>query len=159
MLAPKDPNDVTDVIDRMHELGAGTYFMTTRSQEAYLELGGSYPSGWGDRFRARLAGIPEMQVVKKTPDAVVYTLRRPEPAESPQQPVVATGTRIGATPWTPVGVVFFALLLVILIGRELWRLRLAPEEHRRLRPLTLAAIPLLAGLALVVVERLVLLVA
>jgi len=98
-----------------------------------------------------------VRVVKETPDAVVYTLRAPEGVVPTQQPVVATGTRIGNTPWTPVGVVFVALLLVVLTVRELWRLRLAPDQHRRLRPLTFAAVPLLAGLVLVVVERLVLL--
>jgi len=36
-------------------------------------------------------------------------------------------------------------------------LRTALDQHRRLRPLTFAAVPLLAGLVLVVVERLVLL--
>ncbi|MGH3965016.1 MAG: lipopolysaccharide biosynthesis protein [Pseudonocardiaceae bacterium] len=157
MQAPEDPNDVIDVIDRMRELGQGTYLMTTRSQDAYLEVGGGYPPGWGDRFRARLAGTPELRVVKETPSAVVYTLRVSERMEPTQQPVPATGRGIGVTPWTPVGVVFVALLLVVLMGRELWRFRLAPDEHRRLRPLTFAAVPLLAGLALVVVERLVLL--
>ena len=47
--------------------------------------------------------------------------------------------------------------LVVLTAREMWRVRLAPHEQRRLRPLTLAAIPLLAGLVLVIVQRLVLL--
>jgi len=155
--APRDPHNVIGVIGRMRELGAGTYLITTRSQEAYLELGASYPPGWGGLFRARLAGTPEVRVVKETPDAVVYTLRAQEGVVPTQQPVVATGTRIGNTPWTPVGVVFVALLLVVLTVRELWRLRLAPDQHRRLRPLTFAAVPLLAGLVLVVVERLVLL--
>jgi len=54
-------------------------------------------------------------------------------------------------------VVFVVLLLVVLTGRELWRLRLAPDQYQRLRPLTFAAVPLLAGLALVIVERLVML--
>lgn len=156
--APRDPHDVANVIDRMRRLGAGTYLITTHGQEAYLELSGGYPAGWGDRFRAQLAHTPEVQVVTRTPDAVVYALSAPEEVGPAAQPVAATGTQIGATPWTPVGAVFAALLLAVLTGRELWRCRLAPDEHWRLRPLTLAAVPLLAGLALVIVERLVLLV-
>ncbi|MGH4021360.1 MAG: lipopolysaccharide biosynthesis protein [Pseudonocardiaceae bacterium] len=157
MQAPRDPDDVTEVISRLRDLGRGTYLMTTRSQEAYLELRGGYPAGWGDRFRTRLAAAPEVRMVKQTSDAVVYTLRGPQDAVPTQQLAAPTGTRIGNTPWTPVGVAFLAFLLVVLVQRELWRLRLPPDEHRRLRPLTFAAVPMLAGLALVVLERLVML--
>lgn len=159
VLAPRDPNDIAGVLDRMRELGQGGYLMTTRSQEAFLELGGNYPAGWGDLFRARLAASPQLQVVKETPDAVVYTLRTPQGMTPSPQPVARAGTQVGMTPWTPVGVAFIVLLLVILTARELWRLQLAPEQYRRLRPLNFAAVPLLAGFALVVVERLVLLIA
>lgn len=159
VLAPRDPNDIAGVLDRMRELGQGGYLITTRSQEAYLELGGNYPSGWGHLFRARLAASPQLQVVKETPDAVVYTLRTPQAVTPSQQPVAKAGTQVGMTPWTPVGVAFIILLVVTLTARELWRLQLAPEQYRRLRPLNFAAVPLLAGFALVVVERLVLLIA
>ncbi|MGH4024692.1 MAG: hypothetical protein ACRDRV_08920, partial [Pseudonocardiaceae bacterium] len=157
MLAARDPADISGVLDRMRELGPGTYLVTTRSQEAYLELGGGYPAGWGERFRARLGASPQLRVVEQNPDAIVYTLRAPPLPTSPREPGPATGVTIGHTPWTPVGVVFAALLLVVLTLREMWRVRLAPHEQRRLRPLTLAAIPLLAGLVLVIVQRLVLL--
>lgn len=170
--APADPTAISGVIERLRERGPGTYLLTTRSQEAYLELGRNYPPGWGDRFRAALAASPQLQVVVKNPDAVGYALRAPAgptpPGPTPagrtpagptpgRQPMIERGTRIGMTPWTPVGVAIVAVLLALLIGRELWRLRLAPTENGRLRPLTLATLPLLVGLALVVVERLVLL--
>lgn len=157
MLAARDPADIRGVLDRMRELGPGTYLVTTRSQEAYLELGGGYPADWGQRFRARLAASPQVRVVEQTPDATVYTLRTPPLPTSPREPGPPTGVNIGNTPWTPVGVVFAALLLGVLTGREMWRVRLDPREHRRLRPLTLAAIPLLVGLVLVIVQRLILL--
>ena len=170
--APVDPTGISGVIERLQERGPGTYLLTTRSQEAYLELGRNYPPGWGERFRAALAASPHLQVVVENPDAVGYALRAPASAAPPgaatagaatagappsRQPAIDRGTRIGMTPWTPVGVVIVALLLPLLIGRELWRLHLAPNEQGRLRPLTLAAVPLLVGLALVVAERLVLL--
>jgi hypothetical protein len=160
--APADPTDISGVIERLQERGPSTYLLTTRSQEAYLELGRNYLPGWGDRFRAALAASPQLQVVVENPDAVGYALRAPAgaaPAGVPpsRQPVVERGTRIGMTPWTPVGVAIVAVLLAVLMGRELWRLHLAPNEQGRLRPLTLAAVPLLVGLALVVAERLVLL--
>jgi O-antigen/teichoic acid export membrane protein len=160
--APVDPTGISGVIEGLQERGPGTYLLTTRSQEAYLELGRNYPPGWGQRFRAALAASPQLQVVVENPDAVGYALRAPAgaaPAGAPpsRQQVVERGTRIGMTPWTPVGVAIVAILLPLLIGRELWRLHLAPNEQGRLRPLTLAAVPLLVGLALVVAERLVLL--
>lgn len=157
MQAPPDPDDITGVIDRLRELGPHAYLVTTRSQEAYLESVGYQPAGWGDRLRTRLASSAEVQVVKKTPDAVVYAVRGPRGDVAPPQQAVATGSQIGATPWTPAGSVVVALLLVVLLGRELWRLRLSTAEYRRLRPLTFAAVTLLVGLALVVLERLVIL--
>ncbi|MGH4010334.1 MAG: hypothetical protein ACRDTH_19605, partial [Pseudonocardiaceae bacterium] len=155
-LAPRDPDDVSRVVSTLRELGRDSYLITTRGQEAYLEVAAGYPPGWGDRFRTRLAATPDVQVVAETPDAVVY-VHAPQSMAATQQPATGTATQIGKTPWTSAGVVFLTLLLVVLTWRELWRLRLAPGARSRLRPLTLAAIPLLVGLALVVAERLVLL--
>ncbi|MGH3566764.1 MAG: hypothetical protein ACRDRH_12175 [Pseudonocardia sp.] len=67
------------------------------------------------------------------------------------------GTWIGSTPWTPVGVAFLAVAVAVLGGRELWRLRREPGQWRRARPVALVTAPLLLGLALVIIERLVLL--
>ncbi len=156
-LAPRDPDDVSRVVSTLRGLGRDSYLMTTRSQEAYLEVSAGYPPGWGDRFRTRLAATPDVQVVAETPDAVVYAHRESQSIEPTPQRATGTATQIGTTPWTPAGLVFLALLLVVLTWRELWRLRLAPDQRRRLRPLTLAAVPLLVGLALVVAERLILL--
>ncbi|MDQ4105044.1 MAG: hypothetical protein M3186_15520, partial [Actinomycetota bacterium] len=155
VLAPRDPDDVSRVVSTLRGLGRDSYLMTTRSQDAYLEVTAGYPPGWGDRFRTRLAATPDVHVVVETPDAVVYAHRASQSVEpAPQRP---TGVQIGTTPWTPAGVVVLALLLVVLTWRELWRLRLAPDERRRLRPLTVAAVPLLIGLMAVVTERLILL--
>jgi len=49
------------------------------------------------------------------------------------------------------------MLVGILAWREAWRIRLPPDEHRRLRPLAYAAAPFLVGFVVVVVERFVLL--
>jgi O-antigen/teichoic acid export membrane protein len=156
-LAPRDPDDVSRVVSTLRGLGQDSYLMTTRSQEAYLEVSSGYPPGWGDRFRTRLAATPDLQVVTENPDAVVYAHSTPQSKEPTPQPATGTATQIGKTPWTPAGLVFLVLLLVVLTWRELWRLRLAPDARRRLRPLTLAAVPLFVGFALVVTERLVVL--
>ncbi len=70
---------------------------------------------------------------------------------------MSTGVQVWLTPWTGVGVAFLVLLVGTLGVREAWRLRLAPDEYTRLRPLTFAAIPLLIGFVLVVLERFVML--
>lgn len=67
------------------------------------------------------------------------------------------GTWIGSTPWTSVGVAFLVVSIAVLGGRELWRLRREPGQWRRTRPVALVTVPVLLGLALVIIERLVLL--
>ncbi|WP_214365539.1 lipopolysaccharide biosynthesis protein [Pseudonocardia sp. H11422] len=156
LIAPRDPDDIGDIVAGLRERGPGAYFITSRSSDAYLEVSGGYPADWGERLRARLAAAPELVVVVENADAAVYALRGmvgPAPISAP----TLIGTRIGSTPWTPVGAVFLVVLLVVLTGRELWRLRLGPGRSWQMRPLVLATAPLLIGLILVIAERLVLL--
>jgi hypothetical protein len=155
--APIDPADVTGVLQALRENGPGTYLITTRSQEAYLVFGEGYPAEWGQRFRRALAAAPGVQVVVDNLDASVYTLDwLPGEVAKPLVPPT-TGVTVARTPWTPVGVAFVVMLLGILGVREAWRARLASDAGSRLRPLTLAAVPLLVGLVLVIAERFVLL--
>jgi hypothetical protein len=61
--------------------------------------------------------------------------------------------QVWRTPWTPVGVPILVMLMGVLGVREARRVGRRRGERRRLRPLTIAAVPLLIGFALVVVER------
>jgi hypothetical protein len=155
--APVDPADVTGVLQTLRDQGPGTYLITTRSQEAFFVIGQEFPMDWGERFRHALAATPGVRVVVENPDAGIYTLDWPPGAVAKQFEPPPTGLQVWRTPWTPVGVAFLVMLLGILGGREVWLVRLAPDEHRRLRPLAFAAVPFLVGFALVVVERFVLL--
>ena len=155
--APLDPTDVPPVVAALRDAGPDAFLITTQSQEANLEIGNGYPAGWGDRFRQSMAVSPDVRVITSNADAVVYQLVDPPTATEPPAPPSQSGTRLLTTPWSGVGLAFFVLLVGLLGWREVLRLRLARSEGRRLRPLTLAAIPLLVGLALVVIERLVLL--
>jgi hypothetical protein len=155
--APRDPTDVTDVVGVVRDRGPGTYLITTDSQEAHLVLGDGYPPGWGDRFRRALAETPGVRVVVENPDAAVYTVSEPAGGTAAPPASRAIGVRVGSTPWTPLGVAFMPALLVLYGWREVRRLRLPPQDRERLRPLTLAALPLLVGFVLVVLERFVLL--
>lgn len=151
--APGDPSDVSGVLARLREQGPGTYLITTKGQEDYLSYGEGFAVDWGPRFRQALSAAPGMRIVLDNPDATVYTLdhgasHEPVPYEPP-----ATGIEVGKTEWTAIGLVFLVLLLGILGVREAMSARLGPAAGRLLRPLTIAAIPLLIGFALVVLER------
>ncbi|AGB25963.1 hypothetical protein Mycsm_05791 [Mycobacterium sp. JS623] len=158
MKAPIDPSDVTEVLRNLRDQGPGTFLITTRSQEAFLEIGQEYPKDWGERLRHALAAAPGVRVVVENADAAVYTLDWPP--GSVAKPVLPppTGLQLWRTPWTPLGVAFLVMLLGVLGTREALGVRLAPDELRRLRPLTFAAVPLLVGFVLVVFERFVLLI-
>ena len=154
---PIDPAEVKGLLQALREKGPGTYLITTRSQEAYLSFGEGFPMEWGQRFRRALAAAPGVRVVVDNADASVYTLDwLPGEVAKPRAPLT-TGVEVRRTPWTPVGVAFLVMLLGILGVREAWRACLASDQRRRLRPLTVAAVPLLVGLVLVIIERFVLL--
>jgi hypothetical protein len=156
-MAPIDPTDVTGVVQTLREQGTGGYLITTQSQEAYIVFGQGYPRDWSGRFRHALAAAPGLRVVVDNPDATIYALDWPPGAVANRYPPTSTGLQVWRTPWTTVGAGFLVMLLGILSVREVWRIRLAPDEHRRLRPLVYAAAPFLVGFVLVVVERFLLL--
>ncbi|TQC51230.1 hypothetical protein EEB14_00715 [Rhodococcus sp. WS4] len=156
-MAPIDPADVTGVLQTLRDQGPGTYLITTRSQEAYVMFGQGYPLDWGERFRQAIADTPGVRVVAENPDASIYTLDWPPGAVAKSFVPPPTGLQVWRTPWTLVGVAFLVMLLGILGVREAWQIRLAPGQAWRLRPLTFAAVPLLIGFVLVVLERFVLL--
>lgn len=150
--APGDPADVAGVLTALKDAGPGTYLITTKSQEDYLSFGEGYAVDWGPRFRQALADAPGMTTVLDTPDATVFTLES-SLHEAVHYVSPATGIEVGKTVWTVIGLVFLILLLGILGVREAMSARLGPGSGRRLRPLTIAAVPLLIGFALVVLER------
>jgi hypothetical protein len=154
--APRDATDVSALVDRLREAGPGTYVLTTRSQEAELIEAEGYSRGWGDRFRAAMAGAQAVEVVVANDDAAVYAARTPNAAaEARRLPSVSAS--IGHTPLTVAGVVCMVALLSLLLTRELRRLRTMRGEPQDLRTLTWASVPLALGLLVVVIERFVVL--
>jgi hypothetical protein len=156
-MAPPDPVDVRGVLQTLREQGPGSFLITTRSQEAFVMYGQGYPLNWGDRFRHALAATPGIRVIVDNHDASVYALDAPPGAVAKPFVPPATGLQVWSTPWTPVGGAFLVMLLGILGAREARRMRLAPGQYRRLRPLTFAAAPFLIGFVLVAGERFLLL--
>lgn len=152
-MAPADPANLGGVLQAMRDLGPSTYLITTRSQEAFVVFGQAYPKDWGERFRRALAAAPGVQVIVANPDASVYALDSPRGKAAPPPAPTSTGLQVWSTPWTPVGLGFLVMLVCTLGVREAWRMSLAPDQRKRLRPLTFAAAVLLAGFLLVVAER------
>jgi len=149
--APHSPANVAGIVSTLRDLGPGTYLITTRTEETYLEQAASYPPGWGDRFRVGLAAAPRVRVAFANHDAAIFTLQWP-PGTTPKPPAInAAGPALRTTAWTVADLAVFDLLVAVLLAREFTRVwRVGPRPPRAL---TVASVPLLALLLAVVIER------
>ncbi len=157
----RDPEGVSRgavdaMVGKLRDMGPDTYLLTTRSQEAEVELVEGYPPGWGEQFRAWMSETPALRVVVANPDAVVYQLVSPPAAAAEDRPA-----RVAlASTWTPLtstGIVCLVALVGVLLMRELRRLSIVRATPAALTPMTLVAIPLVIAVIVVVVERFVVL--
>jgi hypothetical protein len=149
----RDPAaDVRSITSKLRDQGPAGFFVTTRGQEAYLELSSGLPARYSARLREALSRSPDLRVVFADRDAAVFALRSPPAQPDPPRPRPAP-LSIGMTAWTPAGVVYLPVLLGVLIARELRRLRFVPGDRRRLRLYTALSIPLLLGVGAIIVER------
>ena len=149
--APADPSDVTEIVRALLDRPGG-YFITTRGNEAYNHFNYGLPLSYADRMRAALAATPQLRPVTVSEDAAVYALRRPPAGASPA-PVRAPRFGVRHTTWTPIGLCAIPLLIVVLVAREVLRIRIRPGETWRLQPLTVWSSFLVIVLAVVIVER------
>ncbi|RJL32653.1 hypothetical protein [Bailinhaonella thermotolerans] len=145
--APRDPSQIAPLVERLRELGPNSYLLTTRSQEAYLELAHGYAPTWGRDIRAVLSASPELAVAFENRDAAIYTMRRPPPGPVPPPPDNSVTTP--TTRWTPYGLTALALLVLVLGAIEVRRVLARPVRRR---VVVLAAVLFAAAIA-VVVER------
>jgi hypothetical protein len=150
--APVNPAAVGGVIASLRAAGPGSYLITSRTQRAYLQQVASYQPGWGREFRAQLSGTPGVRTVFANQDAAIYTLRWPPGATASSLNLGAGGQAVQATSWTPIGLAVLGLLLLVLLAREFIRVS-GRAAVRYIRPLTLASLPLLAALFVIVIER------
>jgi O-antigen/teichoic acid export membrane protein len=149
--APADPSNLTDIVQALLDRPGG-YFITTRGNEAYNHFNYGLPLSYADRMRAALASSPQLRPVTVSEDAAVYALRQPPPGVS-RSPLRAPHFGVRHTTWTPIGLCALPLLIVILIAREVLRIRIRPGETWRLQPLTVWSSFLVIVLAVVIVER------
>ncbi|MGH3375243.1 MAG: hypothetical protein ACRDP6_10925 [Actinoallomurus sp.] len=148
--APLDPANVNDIVKAL--LDRPGYFVTTRGNEAYNHFNYGFPASYGDRMREALAAAPQLRPVMVNYDVAVYALRNAPPGGSapPERPL---HFGVGHTTWTPIGLCVIPLLLVVLIAREVLRIRLRREEYWKLQPLTVWSGFLVIVLAVVIIER------
>jgi hypothetical protein len=104
-----------------------------------------------------MAKAPGVRVAYANSDAVVYAIRAPHTLAPGWHPSASSGGSLSPkTAWQAGELAVFALALMLFAVRELIRLCL-PRWHRLLRPLALAAVPVLVLLSFVVIERFVVL--
>ncbi len=154
--APVNPAEVGALVAQLRAAGPNSYVITTRTQEAYLQQVASYRAGWGPQFRAHMSTTPGVRTVFANRDAAIFTLRWPPGTTASRLSMNASGSPVAATIWTPIGLAVLGLLLLVLLAREFIRVS-APAAVRFIRPLTLASLPLLVALLLIVAERFVVL--
>ncbi len=150
---PADPTDVAPLVSALRELGPGSFLVTLRSQETMLEvtdpLAQGIPVGWGKRLRAALTDSPDLVTLFTDDDAAVYALRKQPPGSVPPA-ADYTLAPPADTPWTPLGLIAFALYSGVLVAAETLGLS-GSRRRRRGLFLTAAAAGVIA--VAVVVER------
>jgi hypothetical protein len=150
-LAPPDPGRVAGLISALRGAGPGSYLIVPQTEVASLQQTAGYAPDWGRRLNAAMSAAPGVQVAFSASSAVVYTLdwrpgARPQPFD-----LSVAGPALGPVDWNAAGVVLFWLVLALLMAREF--MRAYRPGARLIRPCTLASLPLLALLAVVIVLR------
>jgi hypothetical protein len=149
--APADPSDLSDIVKALLDRPGG-YFITTRGNEAYNHFNYGLPLSYADRMRTALAQSSQLRPVAVSDEAVVYALRTPPPGAAPK-PARAPHFGVRHTTWTPIGLCAIPLLIVVLVAREVLRIRIRPNERWRLQPLTVWSTFLVIVLGVVIIER------
>lgn len=154
-LAPTDPVLVSGLVKSLKDAGPNSYLVINRSQVTYLRLDVGYSATWERRLIASLDGRQELKKVLANDDATLYTLRR-QPAGKVAKPRPGPiGPQVTWTPWSVVGGLAAAALVLLLTTREVVRVAVRPGV-RRLRCLQSSfwfSLPLLALLLASLVQR------
>ncbi len=151
--APRRPEDIRPILNALKRQPGG-YFLTTRSNEEYNHYFFALPEDYGPRLVKALESSPELRPVFRHRDADVFALRtQPGPAPQVTPPLPF---EVGRTAWTQVGVLSTVLLTIVLVTREVARIRgRLPRRgaHPVLRGFGYATWPLVALCLFVIFER------
>jgi hypothetical protein len=154
VLAPRDPDNVIDLLYSLHSGGSGAYLMVTTTQEKYLEQSAGYPADWPAKFQSRMSADPLVRVMFANSSAVIYTLRWPPGTWPHALPGIGGGH--ASYPVLPdvAELCVLLLLIAVLVVREFIRIGIGgPSASRLIRPLSLASWALLVLTAVGIAAR------
>ncbi|MFJ4004868.1 lipopolysaccharide biosynthesis protein [Streptomyces sp. NPDC090023] len=154
-LAPTDPVLVSGLVKALKDAGPNSYLIVNESQVRYLELDAGYPAAWESRLTRTLDGRAELSKVLVNEDATVYALRGSQAAPVPEPDPGPIGPRVTWTPWSVVGGLAAAVLILLLAAREVVRVAARPSVGglRRVQGGFWFALPLLAVVLASLVQR------
>ncbi|MFB7507513.1 lipopolysaccharide biosynthesis protein [Streptomyces broussonetiae] len=154
-LAPVDPVLVSGLVKALKDAGPNSYLMINRSQVTYLQLDAGYSPVWEKRLIENLDGRKELTKAYVNDDVTVYALRKRPAGAVPQPHPGPIGPQVTWTPWSVVGALAAAVLVLLLAAREVARVALRPgvRQLRLLQGTFWFALPLLAVVLASLVQR------
>ncbi|MGI5407213.1 lipopolysaccharide biosynthesis protein [Streptomyces chartreusis] len=153
--APVDPVLVSGLVKALKDAGPNSYLMINRGQVTYLRLDVGYSASWETRLLLNLDKRQELKRVFANADVTMYALRKQPAGAVPKADPGPIGPQVTWTPWSVVGGLAAAALIVLLMAREIVRVAAAPSV-RQLRWLQSSfwfSLPLLAVLLASLVQR------
>ncbi|WP_320781366.1 lipopolysaccharide biosynthesis protein [Streptomyces sp. CRN 30] len=154
-LAPGDPVLVSGLVKELRDAGPNSYLMVNRGQVVYLQLDAGYSPTWEPRLLRNLDAREDLRRVFANEDVTMYALREEPDGEVPRADPGPAGPRVTWTPWSVVGGLAAAALIVLLTAREVVRVALRPSvrQLRWMQGSFWFALPLLAVLLASLVQR------
>ncbi|MEU2335730.1 lipopolysaccharide biosynthesis protein [Streptomyces sp. NPDC006654] len=154
-LAPTDPVLVSGLVKALRDAGPNSYLMVNRGQVAFLRMDAGYSATWAGRLIRNLDDRQELTKVLVNDDVTMYALRTRPAGAVPQPDPGPIGPRITWTPWSVIGGLAAALLVLLLTARELVRVAVRPgvRQLRLLQGGFWFSMPLLAVLLASLVQR------
>ncbi|WCD95790.1 lipopolysaccharide biosynthesis protein [Streptomyces sp. HUAS 31] len=152
--APVDPVLVSGLVKALKDAGPNSYLMINRGQVTYLRLDVGYSASWETRLLLNLDKRQELKRVFANSDVTMYALRKQPAGAVPKADPGPIGPQVTWTPWSVVGGLAAAALIVLLMAREI--VRVAAPSVRQLRWLQSSfwfSLPLLAVLLASLVQR------
>lgn len=154
-LAPADPVLVQGLVASLEDAGAHAYLMVNHSQSVYLQLDVGYARTWEKRLLANLDEQSALRPVYRNADVSIYALTDPVAGKVAKAAPGPAGPQVTWTPWSVVGAVAAAILVLLLGARELLRVAARPGVGtlRRLQGSFWFALPLVAVVLASLVQR------
>ncbi|WP_435215161.1 lipopolysaccharide biosynthesis protein [Streptomyces sp. bgisy034] len=153
--APVDPVLVSGLVKALKDAGPNSYLMINRGQVTYLRLDVGYSASWETRLLLNLDKRQELKRVFTNADVTMYALRKQPAGAVPKADPGPIGPQVTWTPWSVVGGLAAAALIVLLMAREIVRVATAPSvrQLRRLQSSFWFSLPLIAVLLASLVQR------